>query len=345
MGGSRRLRQLRVWAGDRLKQVAEPRTERAVVDRTANLEQKIGASSRPSHLLRFVHSSIDKEVRSPFGHRSSDTQAGAISLGVIDEPVALAAEVAVDFVQRRPQLARRHAFRAMAVLALEDMHDLADPVDAAPGILGLAVPDAPAQPLDLRDDHGLRRPPTRLAGRQSDCRLLRVLESHGDMKPVGDWWIRDPGLGQNRSQSGAAVGERGQLRLVGADPPQSLPAYRFVASLNEMNHIHERRLTLLRNHVPAEVMLILIGVSMVAMGFTGYHAGVVGAQRRIINLIMSIMVAVLIMLVVDLDRPSRGLIFVPVQPLIDVAHAIPNSNVAPGMSETLGRSRRVRPWV
>ena len=105
LGGSGRLCQLWAWAGDRLKELAEPRTEHAVVDRTANLEQKIGASSRPSHLLRFVHSAIDKEVRSPFGHRSSDTQAGAISLGVIHEPVALAVEIAVDFVQRRPQLA------------------------------------------------------------------------------------------------------------------------------------------------------------------------------------------------------------------------------------------------
>src|SRR3954454_15056512 len=102
------------------------------------------------------------------------------------------------------------------------------------------------------------------------------------------------------------------------------PAYRFVASLNEMNNIHERRLTVLRNHVPPEVMIILIAVSMVAMGFTGYHAGVAGTHRRIINLIMSVTVAVLIMLVVDLDRPSRGLIIVPVQSLIDAAHAIPS---------------------
>src|SRR3954469_22530535 len=91
------------------------------------------------------------------------------------------------------------------------------------------------------------------------------------------------------------------------EAPQSLPAYRFVASLNEMNNIHERRLTVLRNHVPPEVMIILIAVSMVAMGFTGYHAGVVGTHRRIINLIMPVTVAVLIVLVVDLDRPSRGL--------------------------------------
>ena len=85
------------WS-DRLKQVAEPRPEHAVVDRAANLEQKVGTSSRPSHLLRFVHSSIDKEVRSPFGHRSSDPQAGAMSLSVIDEPVALTLEITGDFV-------------------------------------------------------------------------------------------------------------------------------------------------------------------------------------------------------------------------------------------------------
>ena len=106
--------------------------------------------------------------------------------------------------------------------------------------------------------------------------------------------------------------------------PQSLPAYRFVSSLNEMNNIHERRPTVLRNHVPSEVMLILIGISMVAMGFTGYHAGIVGAQRRIINLIVSITIAVLIMLVVDLDRPPRGFIVVPAQPLIDAEQAIPS---------------------
>ncbi len=104
--------------------------------------------------------------------------------------------------------------------------------------------------------------------------------------------------------------------------PQSLPTYRFVASLNEMNNIHERRLTSLRYHVPAEVMFMLVGVAMVALGFTGHNAGAAGANRRAANLIMSVTVAVFIMLVVDLDRPSRGLIEVPVQPLLDAAQAI-----------------------
>jgi hypothetical protein len=73
---------------------------------------------------------------------------------------------------------------------------------------------------------------------------------------------------------------------VTATAPQSLPAYRFVASLNEMNNIHESRLTALRYHVPGAVMFVLIGVAMVAMGFTGLSRrwkGKSGARGHIDN--------------------------------------------------------------
>jgi hypothetical protein len=68
---------------------------------------------------------------------------------------------------------------------------------------------------------------------------------------------------------------------------------------------------------------MLIGVSMVAMAFTGYNAGVTGARRRIAMLIMSLTVTGVIMLVVDLDQPARGLIQVPVAPLVEAAQGIP----------------------
>jgi hypothetical protein len=108
-----------------------------------------------------------------------------------------------------------------------------------------------------------------------------------------------------------------QAAAVATAEPQSLPAYLFVSSLNEMNNIHEKRLTALRNHVPVVVVLMLIGSAMVAMGFTGYNAGVTGAQRHLAGLIMSIMIAALIVLVIDLDRPYRGLIQVSQQALVD----------------------------
>ena len=114
-----------------------------------------------------------------------------------------------------------------------------------------------------------------------------------------------------------------QAVAVTASAPQSLPAYRFVASLNEMNNIHERRLSALRYHIPGAVMFLLIAVAMVAIGFTGYHAGAQASHARVATFIMSLTVAVVIMLVIDLDRPARGVIREPVQALIDAQQGIP----------------------
>lgn len=114
-----------------------------------------------------------------------------------------------------------------------------------------------------------------------------------------------------------------QANAVTATAPQSLPVHRFVAALNEMTNIAEARLTALRNHVPAAVLLTLIGVAEVALGFTGYHAGLTGHRRRIALLVVALTVACVIALVVDLDRPARGLVEVPIQPLIDAAQDIP----------------------
>jgi hypothetical protein len=114
-----------------------------------------------------------------------------------------------------------------------------------------------------------------------------------------------------------------QATAVTAASPQSLPAFRFVAPLNEMNNVHERRLTALRNHVPVEVALMLLGVGMVALGFAGYHAGLTRGRRHPANLLMGLTVAMVMILIADLDRPHRGLIEVPVQPLLDAAAGIP----------------------
>jgi hypothetical protein len=68
----------------------------------------------------------------------------------------------------------------------------------------------------------------------------------------------------------------------------------------------------------------MIDVAMMALGITGYHAGMTESQRHMATQIMSLTVAVVIMLVVDLDRPARGLIQVPVQALLDAERGIPS---------------------
>jgi hypothetical protein len=113
-----------------------------------------------------------------------------------------------------------------------------------------------------------------------------------------------------------------QASALTAASPQALPVYRFVNSLIELRDVHEWRLAALRNHVPGEIMLIQVGAAMVAMAFAGYQISD-RATPRIAALIMSLLVATVIIAIVDLDRPARGLIQVPVRPLLEVEQSIP----------------------
>jgi hypothetical protein len=70
----------------------------------------------------------------------------------------------------------------LAAFVLVNTHDLADPVDAALGILRLAIPNAPAQTFDLVDDYGLCLHPAGIVGRQPACCLRRMLDPYCDVE-------------------------------------------------------------------------------------------------------------------------------------------------------------------
>jgi hypothetical protein len=167
-----------------LESLSESGTERAVVDRAANLEQEIGTSSRPSHLLRFVHPAVHQKIGRPLGDRGTHSQSGTVPLGVIDHPIALAGEISIQCVQRGPKFSRGRDGLSHTRLALKMMHHRADAIDADLGVLGLAVPQPPVQPFNLLDDYRLRGHPRRIIGRQAVGCLLQVLESHTDVEPV-----------------------------------------------------------------------------------------------------------------------------------------------------------------
>src|SRR3954470_2181351 len=138
-----------------------------------------------------------------------------VSLGIVDQPVALADEVVVQRPQGGPKLARRCDGAPAVRLAPEVMRDGADAIEADPGVPGLAVPQSPAQALDLLGDHRLRRGALRIVGRQAAGDLCQVLQPHGEVEPVQDRKFRDAGVEEDAPQPGAAVGERGQYGLPG----------------------------------------------------------------------------------------------------------------------------------
>jgi hypothetical protein len=95
------------------------------------------------------------------------------------------------------------------------MHDLADPIDAALGVLGLAIPNAPPQPLNFFEDHRFRLRSARIVCHQAACCLRRVLEAHREAERVQNGWCQDPGIDQDGAQTGTAIRESGHHGCVG----------------------------------------------------------------------------------------------------------------------------------
>jgi len=98
----------------------------------------------------------------------------------------------------------------LTLLVLEMMHHRADTIDADLRILGFAIPDAPVQPFDRLDDHRFRFHLCRVIHRQAAGDLLQGLQPHGDVEPVQDRQLRDPGIGKDAPQPRTAIGERCQ---------------------------------------------------------------------------------------------------------------------------------------
>jgi hypothetical protein len=73
---------------------------------------------------------------------------------------------------------------AVTALTLEVRHDDADGVYADPSILGLAVPQSPAQVLHFVDDHRRRGRALRTIVRQAPGDLAQLLQPHAEVEPV-----------------------------------------------------------------------------------------------------------------------------------------------------------------
>lgn len=100
--------------------------------------------------------------------------------------------------------------------------------------------------------------------------------------------------------------------------PASVMTGLFIASLNDMIDMHGKQLAAIRNHIPGPIFFLLIFVAVVAVGLTGYGSGPRHVHSATMTLLVSLLVAAVILLVVDLHRPVRGLITVDTTSMRDV---------------------------
>ncbi len=82
----------------------------------------------------------------------------------------------------------------------------------------------------------------------------------------------------------------------------------FVQSLNEVIDLQERHRTSLENHVPEIVFHLLFAVSVAALGFVAYGSGLTGQRRFVSTGIVAVLIVLVLVTILDVDRPRRGLI-------------------------------------
>ena len=113
------------------------------------------------------------------------------------------------------------------------------------------------------------------------------------------------------------------------NPTGSAPRL-YVDSLNEMFDSQSSRIYSLGNRIPTPVLVLEIAGAAIALAILALHLGALGGRGVFTVMIAAGLVAVILLVTFDLDRPTRGLIRVPVGPLINVrAGMVPSGGARP----------------
>ena len=96
----------------------------------------------------------------------------------------------------------------------------------------------------------------------------------------------------------------------------------FVKSLNDVIDMQGKRSALLRMHVPETVLLLLFIVFISAGGMMGYSGGLSGKRIVAPVVLVSLLITLIVFLIIDLDRPRRGLIQVNQDAMLELRRSM-----------------------
>lgn len=104
--------------------------------------------------------------------------------------------------------------------------------------------------------------------------------------------------------------------------PLSIPAGLFATSINQLIDIKTERDIAISNHVPEIVLLGLLLFAALAIGVLGYGNGLAATHARYPAIILCIVITISFILIIDLDRPNRGLTKVSQESMVDLMKII-----------------------
>ena len=109
-----------------------------------------------------------------------------------------------------------------------------------------------------------------------------------------------------------------QVSIAAKAEPNSNTAL-LVKSVNDIIDMHEKRVTAgLYNKIPLSIWIALLAISTLTMMTMGTQVGHTGKRKLVAVIPVSLAFAVLVTVILDLDRPQRGLITVEQRSMIDL---------------------------
>lgn len=98
----------------------------------------------------------------------------------------------------------------------------------------------------------------------------------------------------------------------------------FIQALNQVIDLDSERVAAMENHVPEPVLLLLLLIAVMAAMLVGHGCGLAKRRHLLSTTIVALLIALVMIVIMDLDRPSRGLIRVSQESIIRLRDSLKN---------------------
>lgn len=99
----------------------------------------------------------------------------------------------------------------------------------------------------------------------------------------------------------------------------------FIQAVNDVIDSYGSRDAELNRHVPETVLFLLLITLVMTASLVGYGSGVSGHRASLATQVLYALIVLMVFLIIDLDRPRRGLIEVSQQSMLDLQASIRES--------------------
>lgn len=153
--------------------------------------------------------------------------------------------------------------------------------------------------------------------------LSRMLSRYIDLRLGTPQTINDPASSARVLRQTDRLQQEmwGQAAEVARKQPTPVTAV-FLTSLNESIDLFASRKAEYYARVPATILWIMSPIAVLALALVGYGFGLSGQRGILLVLLVSVMIAGVIVMIVDLDQPQRGPTRISQETMLDLRSSL-----------------------